>query len=290
MDDTPIKDYTMDDMLVRVEEVKEFIGKRDALNSSKLLQEQWPLADYHMMNFDRKQDRTTQLFREALKGGHEDTCFYVVLHRLVNSWPALCEIDYSQPFTPEFVTQYTRYIDAVASSGTILSKTSYITYAYANSGERMRNNILLPMLAGRKFYRGILEKGQGEDVVNHLKAFTGMGNMMAIEIAKDMMLLRDEDESFDVAWRSFYSVQTLNYLAGRSFTSSMPKKIHVAELERLVFLLDMPMPIYSMGRVAHLFAKMVLSTAPCIRYIPKRALVERVSSFEDYLDITIQGV
>ena len=277
MDDTPSNPLN---------ELKQFIFVRNLLSTGSV--NNWSLADYHMPNFDRMEDRTTKLlFAKYLEhSSNPDIVFYAVLNRVVNSWPALKQIDYSQPFDKKFILDYTNYMDCCAEQGCLVqSKTSYIFHRYKDAGYKLMANIFIPMLENKQFFSGIFTTAQPEDIYRYLRSFRTIGDMTAVEIVRDLMAQRllagKLSTEWEQAWASYYTTLALNYVTSRKLDTFIPKIMYQAELDRIKFLCDLPESDYYTARVLHIFGRNYLSPPNTkILYIPQRAITEEVPSFE----------
>lgn len=276
--------------------VKRFIDRRNRLAEGK--EQDWPLRAYHMPNFNEEQDRTTQLFHskyvQASKS-NPDWPLWAVVTRLVNRWATVKNFDFDQPFDEEFIKNFAWYVDFLSEeSVNVFSTTSYIQYMYRSSGSQLKNNILLPICHNKVHFRELMALGRPEDIFKQLSAFKGLGDMVTVEVVRDVLRVRREttaeNVTWDRNWRSYHVSRALNYLKNRGETTFIPKDMVGAELDEAAFKLGLPPNRYYMGRVMHIFSKTnLVDVRNQMPYLPMRALKDSVPSFKVFMDEVVNA-
>jgi hypothetical protein len=274
----------MDDMQSRLEELKQFVSARERLAEGRGTD--WPLAGRHMPNLSREADRTTKLvFAKYDKITQDHSLLYPVLVRATNYWPFIKQLDFDEPLTDDLCFDIGSFIDVVASEGgCCFSKTSYIKMRFEDSGSRLNDFVLKPMMNNPNYFISHFRVASPWDIYGFVRNFKSIGDLTATEIVKDLMYIRHkmtgDSLTFNHGPVTDYSAAAVNYLAGRKDAIIIPKTIYNAELDKLNILLGNADDRYLMYRTLHLFGKHIVHPAPkFMNYMPNRAEVEQLPSF-----------
>ncbi len=260
-----------------------FIVAREARVTNKEIP--WEFSRYHVGSIRREDDTTTKLIYSLYTDNldNPDIWLYPIIYRTINKWATIQLLRPTDDLSSGRLQNFADYIDTMGQAGQpALSRTSYITFHYKDSGSRLFEGIYLPLMAGKDFYRNIMQKGSPSDVIRFSTAFTGIGELIAVEIAKDIQYLRLTSgefttgwDDFTTAWSSYYSYAALNMLAGRHGEAYIPKAAYRAELDKARFILGCNYTDYEMARALYFFGQMYwgdLVSHP--EYIPSRAIKE----------------